>query len=154
MTKFRPGDVVTYHPDQRHCREGTAIAEAPNGFDVVLFDTFWGCGGDQHRLTATEVAAAEFKFAIGDYDELDRYSHSSAGTWLKYAPADRQLITSQHGLQKRWFIRKGATEDLATQIDNAHEKVAEWERAVESATRSLGWARDDLNRLLAAEGDQ
>lgn len=150
MTLFHPGDVVRYTPAQYHCREGIAIGHQRRGITVLL-DTFWDCGGDQHCLTHEEATTARLLFRLSDYDELDRYSHGVASQWEKYAPADRQVITSQHGLRKRWFIRKGATENMATQIANARREVAKREGEVESAQRRLEWAREDLNRLRAAE---
>lgn len=155
MTTYTPcaGDVVHYTPTDRWCREGIAIALWRDG-RVVLLDTFWGSSGDQHRVTAEEAATAELMFNLADYDELDRYSHQSPDTWAKYAPADRKLITQQHGCQKRWFIRNGAKPDWATQIDNARAEVAKRESAAESALRAVEWAREDLARVLVAAADE
>lgn len=146
----RPGDVVRYAPDpSRHdprwCREGMAIADERG----ILFDTYWGSGGDNHRLNAVEVATAEVIFNVADYDELDRYARASRGIWETYHPDDRRVLTSQHGLQRRWFIRKGADPDMATQVASAEEKVLEAEEAVASAQRRAEWAREELADLRA-----
>lgn len=147
--EFRPGDVVRYDLTERHCREGMAIAYERHG-KVILLDTFWGGYGDRHMLTDDEIATAELIFNVNDYDELDEYSRSSPAAWSKYAPADRQLITSQHGLQKRWFTRKGAVEDWPTQIDNARSELEERESEAASASRRVEWARNDLASVIAA----
>lgn len=146
---FRPGDVVSYNPAQHHCREGTAIAYERQG-KVVLLDTFWGGSGDRHMVTGDELSTAELQFSLHDYDELDPYSRSSPSAWAKYAPGDRQVVTSQHGLQKRWFIRKGAAEDWPTQIDNARRELEERENEADSAQRRVEWARQDLAAVIAA----
>lgn len=149
MTLFAPGDVVRYRPSQHHCREGMAIAEERSG-RIMLFDTFWASSGDRHVLTHDEIATAELEFRISDYDELDQSHRSMSGVWKKYAPADRQTITSQHGLQHRYFIRKGAAEDWPTQIDNARQELEEREREADSAQRRVEWAREDLAKVIAS----
>lgn len=150
MNTFRLNDVVRYRPTEHHCREGVAVAKNCDS-SVVLVDTFWQSGShDDHVLTEGEVSAAELIFNIEDYDELDQYVSSSRELWNKYATSDRQVVTSQHGLQKRWFIRKGATPDWDTQIENARQVVAEYERQLESATSGLEWARNNLAEVSAA----
>jgi hypothetical protein len=147
---YRPGTVVRYTPDpSRHdprwCREGYAIADS----DGVLLDTYWQSGGDSHRLLPVELATVEVLFHLDDYDELDRYSKGSPPQWQTYHPNDRRRITSQHGLQARWFVRKGATPDLSTQIANAEDKVREAEDEVRCAQQRLDWKRQDLAALIA-----
>lgn len=115
--------IYTYQPDdgRRHCREAMAY-QCDNG---RLVDTFWGVPGDssvRHTLTDTELATAVPLFNTDDYDEIDRHMRDSS-TWESYAPTDRARITSQHGLQTRWFIRKGANPDLETMIGNAEEDL-------------------------------
>lgn len=143
-----PGTVVLYTPDPsrfepRWCREGIAIADGKG----VLFDTYWD-GHDEHCLNKIEVESAEVLFHLDDFDELDRYSQSSKSTWATYHSDDRKRITSQHGLQSRWFVRKGATPDLSTQIENAQEAVDSAKGKVRSDERSLQWAEQELQRLL------
>lgn len=148
-SKWASGDVIRYDTltrPNRWCREGIAVAENRNG-RVVLLDTYWCGGSETHVLTDEEAATGELLFNIGDYDELDRYSRNSPHTWEKYAPADRQVITEQHGLRSRWFIRKGATEDWPTQIANAEQVVEEKRGKVRSAQISLEWALVDLARV-------
>lgn len=150
-TEFKPGDVVRYEtPGHRstHCREGMAIAEARLD-GVVLFDTYWGTPGDRHLLTYEELGTAELVFNLADYDELDRYQHSSPARWKTYKPEDRETVTSQHGLQVRWFVRKDAEPDLATQIENAREVLADAESKLESAEWRVRGAKRDLEQLEA-----
>ncbi|SIE37803.1 Uncharacterised protein [Mycobacteroides abscessus subsp. abscessus] len=149
----RPGDVVRYTPSTNWCREGIAIAQdqlnTRNGIQRhVLLDTYWHLGTETHVLEDNEAATAEFMFNLADYDELERYSHESPRKWEKYAPDDRQLITSQHGLQKRWFIRKGAKPDWATQIENARQVVTDRKRNLDFAQSDLRWANEDLARVI------
>ena len=147
-TAFRIGDVVRYYPEDRHCREGMAIVGERSDGRVILVDTFWGSMNDSHVLTDAEEATAELLFNKADYDEVPRHM---AYCWKDYAPADRRAITSQHGLQRRLFIRKGATEDHATKVENAREKLAEAERDLESAKSAVQWAIDDLARVQAEQ---
>lgn len=147
--EWRPGDVIRYSTltrPNRWCREGIAIAEERR-CRVVLLDTFWGGGSETHVLTDAEADTGEWLFNIGDYDELDRYSHGTPSTWEKYAPEDRRVITEQHGLRSRWFIRKGASEDWATQIANAERALEKKRSQLRSAELSLEWALEDLSRL-------
>lgn len=148
-TEFKAGDVVRYDTGQdRHCREGMAIAEARLD-GVVLFDTYWGTPGDRHLLTYDELAAAQVLFNLDDYDEFDRYSHVAPAKWMTYRPGDRETVTSQHGLQVRWFIRKGAEPDLQTQIENACEAYVDAESKLQSAERRAAAAWRDLAELEA-----
>lgn len=148
--QYRPGTVVHYIPDQsrfepRWCREGMAIADDRGH----LIDTFWISGSEAHVLNAAEIATVEALFHLDDYDELDRW-RPDVRLWETYAPEDRQRITSQHGLQQRLFIRKGAQPDLATKIANAERKVAVAEAKVKSAQWDLDWARRELSELVAS----
>lgn len=115
-TEFKAGDVVRYDAAERHCREGMAVAETRLD-GVVLFDTFWRSAGDRHLLTYDELATAEVVFNLDDYDELTE--RQSVDRWEMYKLADRETITSQHGLVVRWFVRTGAAPDLQMQIENA-----------------------------------
>jgi hypothetical protein len=147
-TTFKPGDVVRYDVAERHCREGMAIAKERAGGGVVLVDTFWQSSGE-HVLTDDELTTAEMVFNLADYDELDRYWHESAAKWKTYAPADRETITSQHGLQVRWFVRKGALPDLQTQIENACEAFLDAQTKLRSAEFRAEVAWRDLAELEA-----
>lgn len=143
---FEPGDVLDYIPsDGHHCREGTALVNERG----VAVDTFWDSGSGAHVLNDTELATAGLRFRLADYHEIGK-SHWDRGhkeTWLTYAPADRQIITAQHGLQSTLYVRNGAEPDLDTQIANAREAVQEAESAVGSAQARLGWRREDLAKL-------
>jgi hypothetical protein len=145
VSEYLPGTVVRYQPERgdRWCREGTAIVQ-DNG---ALLDTYWGSGGEAHRLTAAELATAEVLFRLSDYDELDRYKRGSADVWKTYHQNDRQRVTSQHGLQARWFVRKGAQSDHATRVENAREALREAEHEASSAERRVAWRREELAQL-------
>lgn len=147
-TAFKPGDVVRYETltmPSRHCREGQAIAEEWKG-RIVLLDTFWG-SSDRHVLTDDEIDTAELVFNLKGYDELDRYSHESPAKWKRFKPVDRETVTSQHGLQIRWFVRKGATPDLQTQIENACEEYLNAQSKLRSAEENVTRAWQTLQGL-------
>jgi hypothetical protein len=135
---LKPGDVVRYEPDNRWTKEGLAVAEA-RGERVILFDTFWGNSDRTH----VEPAEFEVLFNLADYDVR------SAGEWERHHPNDRRVITHQHGLQRRYYVRKGAAEHLPTQVANARERVAEAEEKMRSAQWSLSGARRDLAAIEA-----
>lgn len=152
MTSFRVGDVVHYTSEResRWCREGTAIAIERWG-RVVLVDTYWNhLGSEDHVLTDAELATIRPMFNLGDFDELNQYDNGSRTTWEKYAPEDRERTTSQHGLQSRWFIRKGAQPHLPTQIENQREVVERIKSNLESAERQLAYEQNRLAELEAS----
>ena len=140
-TEFKPGDVVRYEAPSGWCREGTAITRE----DGILVDTYWL--NDNHVLTDEEIVTAELVFNLADYDELDRYQRNSAEIWKTYSPTDRETVTSQHGLQVRWFVRKGARPDLQTQIENARQALTDAESKLQSAEARVRGARRDLEQL-------
>lgn len=152
LQTLRAGDVVTYTPDpSRHdprwCREGVAIAEdQPTG--LVLLDTYWQGGGDHHRLIPAEVETAVLMFSMGDYTELDRNRGGVRGEWETYADDDRQVISSQHRLQFRYFVRTGAQPDRATQVGNARAKLDAAHEELASAARRVEWAAIEWGRQL------
>ncbi|MBS69374.1 MAG: hypothetical protein CMK98_13710 [Pseudomonas sp.] len=156
-SKWCSGDVIRYEPltrPNRWCREGIAIAE-DRGWRVVLLDTFWGGGTETHVLTDEEASTGELLFNVGDYDELDRHNPGTPLTWEKYAPEDRRVITEQHGLRSRWFIRKGASEDWPTQIANAERAVEDRRACFSSARASLECAErrlQDVRQKAATAG--
>lgn len=134
----KPGDVLDYVPSHIHCREGIAIVQA-NG---CALDTYWS--NDRYVLKSEEYATARLRFRLEDFREI---AHEDE--WMTYAPADRQVITSQHGLQRTYYLRIGSEPDLATQIENAREAVEKAEREVDSAQARLGRRREDLANLEA-----
>ena len=144
MSGWKQGDVIRYTSERRdrHCREGMAIARVRADGSVFFADTFWGYGGDDHVLTEAELLTAELRFNTADYDELPL---RSGYTWESYAPSDRAVITQQHGLQRRLFVRKGATEDLPTKVENAKQALA----LAEDEVRSAQWRVEDRQRDLA-----
>jgi hypothetical protein len=143
---FTPGDVLSYIPKWHHCRETTAFVRE----DGIAVDTFWRhTDSSAAVLSEEEIATAEVRFNVNEFDALDIYSHSSRETWLTYHPDDRGRIPSQHGLQEALFVRKGAEPDLETQIANARREVEEALSEVDSAQRRLEWRREDLAKLEA-----
>jgi hypothetical protein len=145
MSAETPGTVVRYDSERLDgwCREGMAVADAQGTF----VDTYWSVGvGDDHVLTASEAATAQTLFHLAAYRELlDAERHS----WHSYHPDDRQVITSQHGLVVRYFVRIGAAPDHGTRVENAREAVLEAAEQVESAQRALTYRREELARLEA-----
>lgn len=125
----------------RHCREGVAADDRGDGF---LRDTFWGSGyGDRHVLRGEEAQSARLRFDTDEFEEIvGRRGAPSA--WTDRAPGDRQTLTSQHGLEVRWFIRKGSQPDRATRLENARQKVADALSAVRLAESSLRYAEGSL----------
>lgn len=149
MTKtFTPGDVLAYTPERRHAREGTAFV-TESGHAV---DTYWEPTGDaqSHVLTTAELATAEVKFNVNDYEPLDRYAGGSRSVWMTYHHNDRARISSQHGLQEQLYVRRGAKPDIGTQIANAEAEVKVAESAVRSAEYTLACRRRDLAELQTA----
>ena len=143
---FKPGDVLAYVPRWHHCREGAAFVK-DNG---VAVDTYWRhTDSSAALLNLEELATAELRFNVNDYDALDIYSPSSRSTWLTYHPDARGRIPSQHGLQEALFVRRGAVPDLATQIENARAEVEKAESAVRVAQDRLTFRREDLESLEA-----
>ena len=148
---LNPGDVLHYTPlrkfEPRWCREGQALVDEHGR----ALDTYWGIDSfsDRHCLTAEELATATVVFNVGDFEMLDKYARSSQAQWETYSPLDRAVITSQHGLQSVYYIRKGAQPDLETQIENARERVEDAERKLSSAQSGLEWCRRELAALEA-----
>ena len=135
------GDVYTYTPIQHHCREGLAI-ENERG---RLIDWFWG-GHDVALDNVVDRDAADLKFVanLGDYEKTPRDGRESN---QDYAREDRLTIRSQHGLQKTYYIRKGAKPDLFTKIANARARLQEAESELRAAESQVRWARKELAEL-------
>ena len=142
MSELREGDVLHYTPERTWCREGTAIVKTRQNGSLFAADTFWGGGSETHILTAEELATAETVFNLSDYREVGKYEAFS-----EYRPEDRQRVTQQHGLVVQRFLKLDAKPDRETILDNARLNVEEAERGVDSAQRSLKWAREELARL-------
>lgn len=136
------GDVVRYQPESTWCHDGYAVAEKRPDGSVVLVDTYWTYVGMSHG-TVVSPAAFDFVCNLGDYDEKPEHE------WEKYAEADRVWIPRHACYRPLRLVRKGAQPDLATQIENARERVREAERKVESAQSGLAWRREELAALEA-----
>ncbi|HEY0889339.1 MAG TPA: hypothetical protein VGE38_07000 [Nocardioides sp.] len=153
---LRPSDVITYTSDRAArgerdaywCLEGLAVVDD----EGRAFDTFWGSGTERHLLTETERATAKFVFNLAEFDELDRW-RPDIEKWMSYAPDDRGRVTSQHRLEQRLYVRKGAKPAREVMIENARAKVAEAEADAAHAQRMLLLAQEDLAALVAAPDD-
>lgn len=139
------GEVIRYQSERRDrwCREGWAISDDYGRF----VDTYWMSMSDAHVVTPDELATAAHQFWIDDYRELDRHGRGTPDEWLKYASGDRRRVTSQHGLQARYFVRHGAEDDLPTQLENALAALRRAEDDAESAQRRLGRAQERVDEL-------
>lgn len=140
MSELRENDVVRYEPKDRWCHEGTAVATRRSDGEIVLFDTYWQFSGQ--RLVKPDTW--EVLFNLDDYDSV-----RDGWRWEKYAPEDRQVVTSQHGLQRQYLVRKGAVESRDQIIANARTRLAEAEEKLRSATWSRDFAQRELDELLA-----
>ena len=137
---MKPGEFYRFTPDNHHCTEGIAAVEE-NG---TLNDTFWGSAYD-NPLSETERATLELYFDSADFDEI---KHSLAQQkFEKFHPDDRRRVTSQHGLQGRYFVRKGAKEDIATQIKNTEAWIEQATAELRSAERNKQRAEEWLAQL-------
>jgi len=122
-----------------HAREGWAVEIGPGDFR----DTYWS--SDRYRLNVREVETLEFRFDTDDFEQITgNYGTGVPPHWKEYASEDRGRIPSQNGLSTMWFIRKGASPDLETQI-RAQRADLEQE---ESSLRSVQARRDAAQRRL------
>lgn len=134
------GDVYSYTPEDRHCMEGLAI-ENERG---KLIDNFWHGEVVWRQVITRDAADLTLIANLGDYDKLGQYDDIN-----DYAKSDRLVITAQHGCQRTYYVRKGATPDLATKIENARAAVAKAEAEAQSAQRHVERAKQELASLLA-----
>lgn len=137
------GDVYTYSPKERHCIEGLAI-ENERG---ELIDWFWGGSAVSHRQHVSRDA--EDLELIANLDEYELTPRDGRESNRDYAPEDRLMIHSQRGLQRVYYIRKGAEPDLSTRIENARWRLSEAESNARSAQYQVERAQDELARLEA-----
>lgn len=138
--------VYTYTADSgvRHCREGMAVEQEYYDGSVFLTDTFWGTC-DDNVLTEDEQATAVLLF------DTDGCEPVPDGHDIRdYAEADRFAITHQHGLQRELYIRKGATPDLDTQIENARQALEDARSTLRSAESDVQLAEEELDSLRAS----
>jgi hypothetical protein len=137
------GDVYTYTPDQHHCREGLAI-ENERG---MLIDWFWG-GHDMALDNIVDRAAADLTL-IANLNDYDLTPQGGRCSNREYARGDRLVITSQHGLQRTYYVRKGALPDLSTKIENARAALSEAESELRSARFQVERSAEALAKLEA-----
>jgi hypothetical protein len=144
MSDFKVGDVLRYDSERanRWCREGQAIVDRIEDGRVIAFDTYWFGTSDRHRLTDGELASAEVEFNLAEVRPV-----TANDIFADFHPGDRKIVTHQHGLQQTRYLRLLAEPDLATQIQNAREKVANCERELKSAEWSLEIAQRILESL-------
>jgi hypothetical protein len=138
------GDVYTYTPKQHHCTEGLAIEDERGN----LFDWFWGNSRDSmlDKRVARDAEDLKLIANLADYELTPRDGRESN---RDYAPEDRLTITSQHGLQRTYYVRKGSSPDLATKIANARSEVVKAEVDLSSAQFNVKWAKGKLAELEA-----
>jgi len=138
------GDVYTYTPTQHHCREGLAIEDERGR----LYDWFWGSSRDSmlDKVVPRDAQDLTFVANLNDYELTARDGRESNS---EYAREDRLVITSQHGLQRTYYVRKGAKPDLATKIENARTELREADEKARQAHRNVEWAQKKLARLEA-----
>lgn len=133
----------------RHAREGWAVEIGPGDFR----DTYWS--SDRYQLGVKEVESLEFQFDTEDFEPIiGDYGSGIPPIWTEYASEDRARIPSQHGLRSTWYLRRGASPDLDTQI-RAQREILERE---ESSLRSVQARRDSaqarLKELLAQRDER
>lgn len=139
------GDVYTYTPAQRHCAEGLAIEDERGR----LYDWFWGSSRDSmlDKVVSRDTADLELIANLNDYELTPLGGRE---TNRNYAPEDRLVITSQHGLQRTYYIRKGSKPDLATKVANARAYLATTESELRSAQFRVQRAQEELSELEAS----
>jgi len=140
------GDIYTYTPKNNHCTEGLAIEDERGR----LYDWYWGSSRDSmlDKIVSRDAADLEFVANLNDYELTARDGLESN---KDYAREDRLVITSQHGYQRTYYIRKGAKPDLPTKIENARQRIIEAEAGLRSAEFKLQWAQEDLVALMKDE---
>lgn len=142
---LKEGDVYRYLPLDRPgvgrywCRDGYAIATERRG-EWVLVDTYWGGSGDSHVVDTRFDEEIEFVFNLGDYDQVQHKA-----VWEQFHPDDRQSIPEHKGYHTRFYVKKGASTDLATRIANARAAIED----AESKVRTAQFRLDCEQRLLA-----
>lgn len=156
-TELRAGDVLTYKSerDGNWCREGMAVVHEVAG-RLIAVDTYWATSvlsrsvsPDCHVLTDAELDTASVSFNLADFE----VTNAQHGSYLDYAPADRAVVTSQHGLQKTLLVRKGAKPSGSAIVRKHVDRVREARQNLESAQRRLLWAEDDLLEAFAGRHD-
>jgi hypothetical protein len=143
--------VYEYKRSQHHCREGMAVEIGPGD----LRDTYWGLdGSDRHKLTGAEVAGATFLFDTDDYEDVTSpHNREIPSAWADRAEDDRRVVTEQHGLRVRYFIRKGSEPSHEMKVTNARDALLRAQQKAEYAARAVEWAQRDLDELLATSSD-
>lgn len=140
------GDVYTYTPKNTHCTEGLAI-ENERG---QLVDWYWSGDIVWDQIVGKDAEDLEKIANLNDY-ELTR--HGGRESNKDYASEDRLTITAQHGHQRTYYTRKGATPDLTTKIENAEDVLWHAHDQLRTAQRAVERAQEALDKLLSeAEG--
>lgn len=126
---FRDGDVLSYTPRVTHARSSTAIVETTGAWDDLrALDVYWA--SDRTVLTSSELATASLRFNLADFTAVP-----SEHSLTAYHPDDRQIIHGQAG-RPRYFLRTGASPDLATQLEHAEHLLRDAEEDLASAIRT------------------
>lgn len=136
------GDVYTYTPKEHHCTEGLAIEDERGR----LYDWYWGGSRDSMLDKIVPKDAADLRL-IGNLNEYQLTPRDGRESNRDYAPKDRLVITSQHGYQRTYYIRKGASPDLSTKIENARDRLAEAQSELSLAQWRVDRAQAELASL-------
>lgn len=143
LDDLREGDVLKWTPANRHAHEGTAVVHRRDDGTLYAVDTFWGSGSGNHVLRAFEIATATVEWNKHSFRQAD----GRRETWSDYAPGDRRIIPSQHGLQATYWLRPDATPDHATMLAKAEERLARAQDELRSAQHRVEFAKRDLDLL-------
>ena len=148
-----PGAYYTFDRDEHHCVEGIVYADLVRSEGIVLRDTFWGPRGSttfmvgHNHLSEAERASLRLLFnPDGGWREATRNDVPE-----DFDPDDVRRVTSQHGLQKKVWIRDGAQPSLAIRIFNAQERLREARSAAESAICTVEHHAMEVARLVAEQ---
>lgn len=133
----------------RHAREGWAVEIAPGDFR----DTYWS--SDRYKLNVREVETLVFQFDTDDFEPITgNYGSGIPPIWTEYATEDRARIPSQHGLKPTWYLRKGASPDLDTQIEAQRDVLEREESNLRSVQARRDGAQEKLRELLAQRDER
>lgn len=152
VTDLTEGDVLRYTSERtnRWCREGVAIVHRGRDGQLHAVDTYWGHSSpEDHVLTDGELATATVTFNLADYDQVERPLYPP---FDEYAPQDRQVVPSQHGLRLTKYLRKGARPSGAEKVRKHVHKLREARHELERAQSRVEWAQRDLEAAFAARG--
>lgn len=155
MHDIRPGAYYTYTRDEWHCREGLFFADQDASGAITLRDTFWDVRGSRepfighNRPSDNEQASIEFYF-----HPADSWREANTNDIIAHFRADDvRRVTTQHGHYSQVWIREGATPDYDVIIELRRAEVEEARYRTSAARRAESWAKEQLQRAIAAKGN-